>query len=52
MDYNSPVTRTTTPKEKPIDCKSLGFGKYFTDHMLIMDYDEDWFAVENWIVRI
>lgn len=24
----------------------------FTDHMLIMDYDEDWFAVENWIVRI
>lgn len=22
------------------------------DHMLIMDYDEDWFAVENRIVRI
>ena len=40
MDYNFPVTRTTTPKEKPKDCKSLGFGKYFTDHMLIMDYDE------------
>ncbi len=37
MDYYFPVTRTTTPKEKPTDCKSLGFGKYFTDHMLIMD---------------
>ena len=40
MEYNFPITRTTTPKEKPTDCKSLGFGKYFTDHMLIMDYDE------------
>ena len=40
MDYYFPVTRTTTPKEKPTNCKSLGFGKYFTDHMLIMDYDE------------
>ena len=40
MDYNFPVTRTTTPKEKPTDCKTLGFGKYFTDHMFIMEYDE------------
>ena len=40
MDYSFPVTRTTTPKAKPTDCKSLGFGKYFTDHMFIMDYDE------------
>ncbi|MFV0502600.1 MAG: branched-chain amino acid aminotransferase [Lachnospirales bacterium] len=29
-------------KEKP-DTKKLGFGKYFTDHMFIMDYtDEKW----------
>ena len=34
-----PVTRTTTPKAKP-DQSNLGFGKYFTDHMFIMDYDE------------
>lgn len=40
MDYSFPVTRTTTPKQKPTDCSNLGFGKYFTDHMLIMDYDE------------
>ncbi len=40
MDYVFPVTKTTTPKEKPTNCKSLGFGKYFTDHMFIMDYDE------------
>ena len=40
MDYNFPVTRTTTPKEKPTDESSLGFGKYFTDHMFMMDYDE------------
>ena len=40
MDYYFPVTRTATPKEKPTDTSALGFGKYFTDHMLIMDYDE------------
>ena len=40
MEYTFPVTRNTNPKPKPTDCKSLGFGKYFTDHMLIMDYDE------------
>ena len=40
MDYNFPITRTTTPKEKPTDESALGFGKYFTDHMFIMDYDE------------
>ena len=26
-------------KAKP-DWNNLGFGKYFTDHMFIMDYDE------------
>ena len=39
MSYHFPVTRTTTPKAKP-DQSNLGFGKYFTDHMFIMDYDE------------
>ncbi len=31
------VTKTTTPKAKP-DAATLGFGKYFSDHMLIIDY--------------
>lgn len=39
MDYNFKVTRTTSPKEKP-DQTALGFGKYYTDHMFIMEYDE------------
>lgn len=34
------VTRTTSPKEKPADETKLGFGKIFTDHMFIMNYDE------------
>ena len=33
------VVKTKTPKEKP-DSNNLGFGKYFTDHMFIMDYSE------------
>ena len=32
-------TRTTTPKPEP-NWDDLGFGRYFSDHMLIMDYDE------------
>ena len=33
------ITRSTNLKEKP-DQNNLGFGKYFTDHMFLMDYDE------------
>ena len=33
------ITRTSTPKAKPDETK-LGFGKYYTDHMFIMEYDE------------
>lgn len=33
------ITLTKNPKVKP-DVASLGFGKYFTDHMLVMDYEE------------
>ncbi len=38
------ITRTTTPKEKP-DFSNLGFGKHFTDHMFLMNYEEGkgWF---------
>lgn len=40
MNYNFTVTRTTHPKQRPQDETKLGFAKYFTDHMFIMDYDE------------
>ncbi|MBR2023138.1 MAG: branched-chain amino acid aminotransferase [Clostridia bacterium] len=33
------VTKTTTPAEMPAEDK-LGFGKVFTDHMFMMDYEE------------
>ncbi len=31
------ITLTKNPKVKP-DFSKLGFGKYFTDHMMVMDY--------------
>ena len=34
------IERTTAPKPKP-DQKALGFGKYLSDHMFLMDYDGD-----------
>ncbi len=34
------IERTTSPKAKPEDQSKLGFGKYYTDHMFIMNYDE------------
>ena len=37
---NIPVTRTTNPKPRPEDETKLGFAKYFTDHMFVMEYDE------------
>ncbi len=30
---------TAAPKEKPTDESKLGFGKVFTDHMFVMDWD-------------
>ncbi|MCI8553602.1 MAG: branched-chain amino acid aminotransferase, partial [Clostridiales bacterium] len=33
------VERTRQPKEKPADTTQLGFGRYFTDHMFLMNYD-------------
>lgn len=35
---NISITKTTHPAVKP-DSSCLEFGKYFTDHMFIMDYD-------------
>jgi len=37
------ITASQTKKQKPDD-SALGFGRYFTDHMFIMDYD----AGEGW----
>ena len=34
------LIRTTAPKQKP-DASALGFGKYFTDHMFVMDYSPE-----------
>ena len=33
------VELTKTPQEKP-DVNNLSFGKYYTDHMFVMDYDD------------
>ena len=37
---NIRIEKTTAPKDKP-DPASLGFGKIFTDHMFLMDYDPE-----------
>ncbi len=37
---NIKITENTNPSVKPAD-NALGFGKIFTDHMFIMDYDRD-----------
>lgn len=34
------IELTKTPKEKPASEKDLGFGKIFTDHMFLMNYDK------------
>ena len=40
---------TKTPKEKP-DQSKLGFGKFFTDHMFIMDWDSEngWHELDDY----
>lgn len=37
---NISITKTACPKEKP-ESSVLGFGRYFTDHMFMMDYDAE-----------
>ncbi|MBQ7858680.1 MAG: branched-chain amino acid aminotransferase [Faecalibacterium sp.] len=34
------ITRTAAPKAKPEDETKLGFGKKFTDHMFVMEYEK------------
>ncbi len=38
------VTLTGNPKTKPADASALGFGKIFTDHMFLMEYNKE----EGW----
>lgn len=38
------ITKTNTPKAKPQDESKLGFGRIFTDHMFMMNYE----AGEGW----
>lgn len=38
--YEIKVHQTTAPKAKPTDESQLGFGKIFSDHMLLIDYKE------------
>ena len=41
--YTFQVTENTAPKPKPdlTDGSKLGFGTYFTDHMFVMDYNDE-----------
>ena len=39
MSYQIRIEKNNCPKQKP-DQNKLGFGKFFTDHMFIMDYAE------------
>ena len=39
MKYEIPVIKTTNPKPRPQDESKLGFARYFTDHMFVMEYD-------------
>ncbi len=38
------ITKTTTPAAKPTDESKLGFGKVFTDHMFLYDWND----VDGW----
>ncbi len=37
---NISITKTTSPKVKP-ESSTLGFGKFFTDHMFMMDWNSE-----------
>ena len=44
MKYDIKIFKTDAPKQKPVDESKLGFGKIFTDHMFIMEYNKE----EGW----
>ena len=35
------ITRTSTPKQKPPMDDTLGFGRFFSDHMFVMDWSSE-----------
>jgi len=37
---NITINKTATPKAKPADETNLGFGRIFSDHMFVMDYEK------------
>jgi hypothetical protein len=41
MDHAIRMEKSTRLKPKPEAQEKLGFGKYFTDHMFLMDYSEE-----------
>ena len=45
--YNIRIEKTAAPKQKPGADDPLKFGTIFTDHMFVMDYDEEkgWCAI-------
>ena len=46
------ITYSTNKKQKP-EFSNLGFGKYFTDHMLVMDYkDGKWQRYRYFLPRL
>ena len=44
MKFDITITKTNAPKERPADESKLGFGRIFTDHMFLMDYNKE----EGW----
>ena len=40
-NFEIKITRTNAPKAKPTDTSKLGFGKIFTDHMFMMDWNSE-----------
>ena len=40
IKLNTKFIKTTNPKQKP-DASTVAFGKNFTDHMFIMDYNKE-----------
>ena len=46
-EYSIPVTRAGKSKLKDTPSENMPFGKYFTDHMLVADYEDgEWKKVE------
>ncbi len=44
MKYDIKITKTSNPQARPMDESKLGFGRIFTDHMFLMDFNK----TEGW----